>query len=100
MAHTHGGPDDHQPHGGAGGLGWDLLDSIMLGCFVVTSAMLAELAVKHWRARRVRYNLTPAGLAVTEPAMTEPGCSHPECKLDHPHAGPAILREPDSKSSG
>jgi len=67
MAHTHGGPDDHQPHGGAGGLGWDLLDSIMLGCFVVTSAMLAELAVKHWRARKVRYNLTPAGLAVTEP---------------------------------
>jgi predicted O-methyltransferase YrrM len=26
------------------------------------------------------------------PVETEPGCSHPDCTLEHPHAGPAILR--------
>lgn len=64
----------------------------MLACFIVIAGLLAEQGYKAWRARRVRYDLTPAGLAATEPAMTEPGCSHPDCKLDHPHAGPAILR--------
>lgn len=28
---------------------------------------------------------------MSTPKMTEPGCSHPQCKLSHPHAGPAIL---------
>jgi predicted O-methyltransferase YrrM len=26
------------------------------------------------------------------PVETEPGCQHPDCTLDHPHAGPAVLR--------
>jgi predicted O-methyltransferase YrrM len=26
------------------------------------------------------------------PVETEPGCQHPECTLEHPHAGPAVLR--------
>lgn len=26
------------------------------------------------------------------PVSTEPGCQHDECVLDHPHAGPAVLR--------
>jgi hypothetical protein len=95
VAHTHGGDEHgHDHHGGGRGLAWELLDSIMLGCFVIVAWLLAEQAYRWWRARTqgVRYDLTPAGRAVTEPVGTEPGCSHPECKLDHPHAGPAILR--------
>jgi hypothetical protein len=42
----------------------------MLGCFVVVAGLLAELLYRRWRASRagVRYDLTPKGLAVTEPA--------------------------------
>lgn len=28
------------------------------------------------------------------PVSTEPGCRHAECKLDHPHDGPAVLQLP------
>jgi len=61
------GDDGHHSHGGSGGLGWDLLDSIMLGCFVVVASIGAELLYRTWRASRagVRYDLTPAGLAAT-----------------------------------
>ena len=76
MAHTHGetGPG-RESHGGTHGLGWELLDSIMLGCFMLTAGLLAELAYKRWRASRlegVRFDLTPAGRAVTEPAEPTP----------------------------
>ena len=27
------------------------------------------------------------------PVSTEPGCLHPGCVLEHPHAGPAMLKE-------
>lgn len=97
MSREHGGTGHtHEPHGGARGLGWDLLDSIMLGCAVVIGWLLAE---QFWRARQarkegVRFDLTDKGRAAADaPAMTEPGCTHPECKLEHPHAGPAILRD-------
>jgi len=67
--HTHGEPG-HEHHGGGHGLVWELLDSIMLACFVVVCGLLAEIAYRQWRARRdgVRYDLTPSGLAATTPA--------------------------------
>lgn len=68
MTHTHGDSDPgHDRHGGDHGLGWELLDSIMLGCAMLTAGLLAEMLYKRWRAARVRYDLTPAGLAVTNP---------------------------------
>lgn len=36
-------------------------------------------------------NTRPVGSVVTEP-----GCSHPDCKLKHPHAGPAMLKARDA----
>lgn len=74
--HTHGDGHTHEPHGGARGFGWELLDSIMLGCFVVIAGLLAEHAYKAWRlhrANRVRYDLTPAGRAATEPEPEQEG---------------------------
>lgn len=101
MTHTHGDDTPEHSHGGsARGVGWELLDSIMLACFVVVAAILAELLYKAWVAHQagVRYDLTQQGRAATEapaaPVTTEPGCTHPLCKLEHPHAGPAELREP------
>lgn len=99
MAHTHGdGTPEHSHGGSARGLGWELIDTIVLCCAVVASAILAELLYKAWRDRQAaaRYDLTEQGRAVTEPAppapaMTEPGCTHPRCTLEHPHAGPAVL---------
>jgi hypothetical protein len=38
----------------------------MLGCGIVVAGLLAEVLIRQWRARKVRYDLTPAGLAVTE----------------------------------
>jgi hypothetical protein len=98
--HTHGDDQgrEHSHGGSAPGLGWDLLDSIVAGAAIACALLLGELAVKAWRERqaRVRYDLTPEGLAAAQarqaPAATEPGCTHPLCKLEHPHAGPAILR--------
>jgi hypothetical protein len=72
--HAHGDGQPHEHHGGAReGLAFDLLDAIMLGAFVVVCGLLAELAYKAWRAKRegVRYNLTPEGLAASEPVPTE-----------------------------
>lgn len=34
------------------------------------------------------------------PVITEPGCTHPECTLDHPHAGPAVLKTATPSTSG
>lgn len=68
--HAHGDGQPHEHHGGArAGLAFDLLDSIMLGAFVVACGLLAEILWKAWRERRaeVRYDLTPEGLAATEP---------------------------------
>ena len=76
MAHEHGGTThDHERHGGARGLGWDLLDSVMLGCAVVIGWLLAE---QLWRARRarregVRFDLTDKGRAVVEPTDGDGG---------------------------
>lgn len=67
--HTHGDTDPgHDSHGGSRGLGWELIDSIVLGCFVVICGLLAEIAYRHWRARRtgVRFDLTPKGHAAAE----------------------------------
>jgi hypothetical protein len=67
MAHTHGGDEEgHDHHGGGRGLAWELLDSIMFGCFLVVAGLLGEQLYKSWRASRVRYDLTPAGLAATD----------------------------------
>ena len=34
------------------------------------------------------------------PVETQPGCQHPDCTLDHPHAGPAVLKsDPDTEAS-
>ena len=69
--HTHTDGQPHEHHGGTrGGLVFDLLDAIMLACLVVVLALLAELAIKTWRARResVRYNLTPHGMAAAGPS--------------------------------
>jgi galactose mutarotase-like enzyme len=61
--HTHG--PEH--HGGARGLGWEVLDSIMAACFAVVLYLLAE---QLWRAYKhraeVRYDLTPEGRAAAE----------------------------------
>lgn len=66
--HAHGDGQPHEHHGGArAGLVFDLLDSIMLGAFVVCCGLLAEIAWKAWRARTVRYDLTPQGRAATDP---------------------------------
>lgn len=35
----------------------------MLGCFVVLCGLLAEILYRDWKARRVRYDLTPEGRA-------------------------------------
>lgn len=72
MAHTHGDGDGHQPHGGAGGLTWQLLDSVMLACAVVIGWLLAEQAWRWWTSRPVNYTLTPDGLSATE-KHDEPG---------------------------
>lgn len=45
----------------------------MLACFIVIAGLLAEQGYKAWRARRVRYDLTPAGLAATDPEPYKPG---------------------------
>ena len=67
MAHTHGDAGPEHSHGGsAQGIGWDLLDSIVLGCAVVIAGILTELLYKSWRDGRVRYDLTPQGRAFTE----------------------------------
>lgn len=72
--HTHGAEEGHDHHGGGRGLTWELLDSIILGCFMLVCGLLAEMAYRSWRARRsgVRYDLTPAGHAATEPTPDQP----------------------------
>lgn len=37
-----------------------------------------------------------SGLGSVGAVVTEPGCSHPDCKLKHPHAGPAVLKARDA----
>lgn len=69
MAHTHGeNSGGHESHGGTHGLGWSLLDSLMLFCAMFTIGLLVEMGLRQWRARRlgVRYDLTPAGRAATD----------------------------------
>ena len=71
MATEHGGTDPGQhSHGGSAGLGWELLDTIVTAAVVTFVCLLVDLL---WRARQakldgVRYDLTPEGLAVAEPA--------------------------------
>lgn len=67
----------HQHHGGAGGFVFDVLDAIMLGCFVIVCGLLAEIAWKQYRGRDDRYNLTPEGRAAVTDPLPEP----------HPHSG-------------
>ena len=97
MSGDHGDGQGHHSHGGSGGLGWNLLDTVVAAATTVLAGLLAEMLWRSWRVRQqgVRFNLTPQGRAATDAAvMTEPGCTHPLCKLEHPHAGPAVLREP------
>jgi hypothetical protein len=83
--HTHsGGAEGHETHGGSRGLGWELLDSIMLACFVVLAAILGEQLYRSWRAHRVRYDLTPEGRAAAV------GDVHPHSgvRIDTSYLGP------------
>lgn len=86
MGHTHGGHShDSQRHGGAGGLGWELLDSIMLGCAVVVATLLAEMLFQVWRERRtagVRYDLTPEGAAAATAPPPRTGEGKPLVDMD------------------
>lgn len=79
MGHDHGdGSPEHSHGGSAPGLGWTLLDGLMLVCALIVCGLLAEVAWKAWQAKRagrVRYSLTPEGEAATTPTprVGEPG---------------------------
>lgn len=62
--HTHG--PEH--HGGARGLGWEVLDSIMAACFAIAMYLLGEQLWAAYKDRRdrVRYDLTEEGRAAAE----------------------------------
>lgn len=70
MGHEQDG-HTHQHHGGAGGFVFDVLDAVILGCFIVVCGLLAEIAWRELRARGIRYDLTPKGMAATDPAPAE-----------------------------
>lgn len=72
MSTAHGGAEGHHSHGGSGGLGWNLLDSIMLAASIALACLLVELLIQA-RRERVRYNLTPQGQA----AASRPGDPYP-----------------------
>jgi len=77
VGHTHGdGSPEHSHGGSAPGLGWHLLDVLMLVCAVIVLGLWAEVLWKAWRAQRaegIRYSLTPEGQAATTRKTGEGG---------------------------
>lgn len=98
--HTHGDGQHHEPHGGArGGLVWELLDSIMLGAFVIVCGLLAEVLLRAWRERqaRIRYDLTPAGRAVTDPHTCTTTTTEALCLACKAEGSPWHREHPEGK---
>jgi hypothetical protein len=74
-----------------------VLGGVAAGIWLIRSAATrirrADRDATDDKIRSARLRAQPP--APGAPVPTDPGCLHPRCILDHPHAGPAILHDPN-----